>query len=127
MTRDTWYPTCDTWHVTHDMWHVTSDTWHLTCDTWLVVNILSKFQLPCSYGLGFMMSWRFGGKRSLTQSVNELIKRLFVEYPPATPGLLNTLLLSLHLRKKKFTVTMDVTFDETTKLLNQKVLKLQHF
>ena len=54
--------TCDMWHMTCDMWHVTSDMWHVTCDTWHVVNILSKFQFPSSYGLGFMMLWRYRGK-----------------------------------------------------------------
>ena len=56
------YVTCDMWHVTHDMWQVTRDTWQVThC-----ANILSKFQLFSSYGLGFMMFWRYGGKGSLT-------------------------------------------------------------
>ena len=43
------------WYVTQDMWHLTSDTWHRTRDIWQVThgwgNILSKFQLPSSYGL----------------------------------------------------------------------------
>ena len=65
--------TCDTWHVTCDMWHVTCDTWHVTCATRQVtcdmfggVNNLSKFQLPSSYCLWFMIIWRSGGKGSLT-------------------------------------------------------------
>ena len=53
-----WHMTCDTWHVTHDMWHV-------TCDIFGEVNILSKFQLPSSYCLWFMIIWRSGGKGSL--------------------------------------------------------------
>ena len=84
--------TCDTWHVTCDMWHVmTCDTWHVTHDMWLVVwgNILSKFQLPSSYGLWFMISWRLGGKgwltHSLTQSIND---EGVCRTAPATPGLL---------------------------------------
>ena len=32
-------------NLTHDMGHV-------TCDKWEEVNLLSKFQLPSSYGLG---------------------------------------------------------------------------
>ena len=68
------------------MWHVTYDTWHVTCDTWWGVNILSKFQLPISYRLGFMMLWIFGGKGWLTDSVNnEAVYRT----APATLGLLN--------------------------------------
>ena len=45
-----------------DKWSETPDTWHMTCDTWWGVIMLSKFQLPSSYGLGVMMFWRFGGK-----------------------------------------------------------------
>ena len=48
---------CETWQVKHDMWLVTCDTWHVkrdmwhvTCDTWREVNILSKLQVPSSYG-----------------------------------------------------------------------------
>ena len=56
--------TCDTWHVTRDKWYVICDLLHMTCDMWHVtrdmshvvgVNILSKFQLPSSYCLWFMM------------------------------------------------------------------------
>ena len=71
MTPDTRHVTCDTWHVTHDTWGV---------------NILSKFQLPSSYGLWFMIFWRFGGKGLLTDWLNhEGVCRT----APATPGLLN--------------------------------------
>ena len=52
----------DMWHVTRDMWHVTRDMSHVTCDTFGWVNILSKFQLPSSYRLWFMILWRSGGK-----------------------------------------------------------------
>ena len=38
--------------VTRDMWHVTRDMWHMACDRWGDVNLLSKSQLPSSYGLG---------------------------------------------------------------------------
>ena len=38
------------------------DMWHLTCDMWWGVNILSKFELSSSHGLGVIMLWRFGGK-----------------------------------------------------------------
>ena len=66
VTRDMWHVTGDTWHVTRDTWHVTRDRWHLTCDMFGGVNILSKFQLPSSYRLWFMILWRSGGKGSLT-------------------------------------------------------------
>ena len=64
------------WKKINDMWHVTCDMWHMTCDTWHMtrlggVNILSKFQLPSSSCLWFMLLWRSGGKGSLNQSVNE--------------------------------------------------------
>ena len=81
------------WHVTCDTWHVTRDTWHVTCATWNVthlggVNILSKFQLPSSSCLRFMILWGSGGKGSLNQSMNhEAVYRT----APATPGLLKTL------------------------------------
>ena len=57
-------PSTDKLHhfVTCDMWHVTGYTGHMTCDMFWGVNILSKFQLPSSYGLWFMVSWRLGGK-----------------------------------------------------------------
>ena len=54
--------TLDTWHVTHDTWRVTRDMWHVTCDTWWGVNIITKCQLPSSFGLWFMIFWRLGGK-----------------------------------------------------------------
>ena len=34
-----------------DTWNVTCDKWHMTHDRWEEVNLLSKFQLPTSYGL----------------------------------------------------------------------------
>ena len=73
------------WQVTGDrwQWHVTRDTWNITHDTWCGVNILSKFQLSSSNGLGFMMLWISGGKGSLTQWINhEAVCRT----APATPG-----------------------------------------
>ena len=59
--------TRDTWHVTPDMWHVVG------------VNILSKFQLSSSYGLGVMMFWRSGGKESVNESINQSVTEVFVE------------------------------------------------
>ena len=50
-------------HVTRDMWHMTPDTWQVTRDMFGGgVDILSKFQLPSSYRLWFMILWRSGGK-----------------------------------------------------------------
>ena len=74
--------TCDTWHVTCDTWHVTHGTWHMTCDMLLGVNIPSKFQLPSSYGLWFMIQdigWR-------TDWLNH---KCVCRTAPATQGLLN--------------------------------------
>ena len=62
------------------------DTGHVTCDTWREVNILSKFQVPGSYGLEMKVSWGFGGKGSLNEWMNELINDCGV---CRTPGLLN--------------------------------------
>ena len=42
----------DMWHLTPDTSHVTHDIWHVSCDTEGVMNIVSKFQVPSSYGLG---------------------------------------------------------------------------
>ena len=53
------------------MWHVTRDMWHVTCDMLWGVNIFSKFQLPSSYCLWFMILWRYGGKAD--GWINELI------------------------------------------------------
>ena len=61
----------------------------MTCDMFGGVNILSKFQLPSSYRLWFMILWRSGGKGSLTDSVNQWINDEAVyRTAPATPGLL---------------------------------------
>ena len=64
--KEMWHVTRDMWHVTRDTWHVTRDTWHVTRDTFWGVNILSKFQLPSSYRLWFMILWRSGGKGWIT-------------------------------------------------------------
>ena len=82
LTLDTWHVTCDTWHVTHDTWHVTRDTWHVTCHMFGGVNILSKFQLPSSYRLWFMISWKIGRKR-VTEWLTEW-QRWFLNSPGYT-------------------------------------------
>ena len=81
--------TCDMWHVTHDMWHVICDTWHVTCDKLWGVYIFSKCQLPSSYGLWFMIFWRFWGKESLPEWQSESINYEGVlRTAPTTQGLL---------------------------------------
>ena len=64
--RKKWHVTRDMWHMTRDMWQVTGDTWHMTRDMFGGVNILSKFQLPSSYHLLFMILRRSGGKGWVT-------------------------------------------------------------
>ena len=74
--------TGDTWEVTHDTWHMTCDMWHMTHYIWCEVNILSKFQLSGSNGLGIMMLWISGGKGWLTHSLSDwIMTKLFVELP----------------------------------------------
>ena len=75
----------DMWHVTRDTWHVTCATWHVTRDMFVRVDILSKFQLPCSYRLWFTMLWRSGGKGSLNDLISD---EAVYRTAPATPGLL---------------------------------------
>ena len=43
------------------------------------LKIILKFKFPSSNGLGFLMSWRLGGKGSLNESFNELMTKVFVE------------------------------------------------
>ena len=83
--------TYDTWHMTYDMWHMTQDTGHVTCDRWHVklnmrweVNILSKCQLPISYGLWVVAIGRFEEKDHF---LNELMNHKGICRPP---GLLNS-------------------------------------
>ena len=94
MTYNMWNMICDMWHVNFDMWHVTrytwhmtSDMWHMTCDTCWGVNILSKFQLSSSNGLGVMLLWIYFNKPSLTLMNHEAVCRT----APATLGLLITI------------------------------------
>ena len=77
--------------VTPAIWHLTPDTWHLTCDRWhvtydmchvnIVVNIVSKFQVPSSNGLAFMMFWRFGWKGWLSYLIYLLLPKVFEKQP----------------------------------------------
>ena len=76
--------------MTRDRWQVTRDTWHVTRDTFGGVNILSKFQLPSSYRLWFMILWRSGGKGWVTQLISwSMNYEAVYRTAPATPGLLN--------------------------------------
>ena len=71
------------------MWHMTYDTWHVTCDTWCGVNILSKFHLASTEGLGGLMLWRLGGKGWITKLPNKWINDEGVyRTVPTTLGLL---------------------------------------
>ena len=49
------------------------------------MNILSKFQLPSSYGLGKTVCWRLGRKGLLNQLISD---KGASKTAPATPGLL---------------------------------------
>ena len=56
--------------------------WQVTPDTWRGMDMISKFQLSSSYGLGVLMFWRSGGKDdSFDQWMNELMTKAFVEQP----------------------------------------------
>ena len=80
-----WQLPHDRWQVTCDRRHMTCDTWHMTHDTYCGINILSKFQLSGSSGLGLI--WSEG---SLNESVIELMKDGGdCRRAPATPGLFN--------------------------------------
>ena len=68
------------------MCHVTYDMWHTTCDMFWGTNILSKFHLPSSYYLQFMILLRFRGKGSLPACLNESIYEAVCRPAPATPG-----------------------------------------
>ena len=63
------------WHLTPDMWQVTHDTWHMTPDAWLVVNVVSKFQVSNSNGLGVIVFWRLGVKEWLIHFMKVVVER----------------------------------------------------
>ena len=82
-----WHMTCDMCNVTCVMWQVICDMWHVTC---LWVWTFSKNFSCSSYSLWFLIFGRFGGKGSLTESINEWISdKGFCRTAPATPDLLN--------------------------------------
>ena len=41
------------------MWHLSPDTWQVTRDIQGVVNNVSKFQVPTSYGFVVKVFWRY--------------------------------------------------------------------
>ena len=55
----------------------------MTRDTWWEVNILSKFQLPSSYGLGETVFKGYFHKESLSELISN---RGVCRTSPATPG-----------------------------------------
>ena len=61
-------------HFTRGTWHKTCDTWHVTSDTWWGVNILSKCQLPKSYGFRESVFWRYFNRGWLTSWVYESVE-----------------------------------------------------
>ena len=65
-----WHLTCDTLELKPNTWHLTYDLWHIVVVGGGGVSILSKFQLPSSFGLSVVMFWRFGGERSVNQSMH---------------------------------------------------------
>ena len=67
-------------YLTHDMWHVTHDIWPVTHDRWEEGNLLSKFHLPSSNGLGVKVWRRYFHKGWLSVLTNQ-IWRVFVEQP----------------------------------------------
>ena len=76
------------WQVTYDMWQVTHDMWHMTHDTYCGMNILSKFQLPSSFGFGLTVFWIYFHKPWLSYLMSH---KAIYKTAPATPGLLNIL------------------------------------
>ena len=59
------------------MLHVICEILHVKCDVWLGVNILSKCQLPTSYGLGVKVFKDLEEKDHFKQ-VNESMMNVFV-------------------------------------------------
>ena len=58
------------------MWQMTRDMY-----MWWGVNILSKFQLPSSYGLGETVFWEYFLKGWLSLLLSPLMTKVFVEQP----------------------------------------------
>ena len=75
------------------MWHMKGDIRLVTHDTCQVVNIVRKFQVPSSNGLGLIVYWRLEEKDELLDHlINQLINYGGVcKAAPATPVLLKSL------------------------------------
>ena len=65
-----WYMNNKKIHVLRDTWRVTHNTSHVTHDMLWEVNIVPKFKLSSSDGLGVIMFRRLGGKGWLTDWTN---------------------------------------------------------
>ena len=75
-------------HICIQSQTVSYDIWHVICDTWRVVNVLSKFHVPSSYGgsEGVLKIWR--------KRMNKWINHKGVcKTTPATLALINMLQL----------------------------------
>ena len=94
-----WHQTCDRWLVTPNIWNVTPDMWHVG-----EVNLVSNFQLPCLYGLGMKVHWRYFHKGRLSDSMNQLITKVFVEQPPGCTGSVNTVKYTILVNSLQFPV-----------------------
>ena len=117
------------WHVTHDMQRMTHDTWDVTCDMLWGVSILSKIQLPSSYGLGETVFWRYFHKGWISQLVTELMSDKAVSRTtPATPVLLNIIkirfLSNKNLVKKNSSRKLPILKRELLSLLNSDWITL---
>ena len=71
-------------------------TLQLTHGTWLVVNIVSKCQVPSSNGLGFMLLWIFGRKGLVNLSISY---KGVCRTARATPGLLKKIELHREIKR----------------------------
>ena len=65
------------WPLTCDIWHMAYGIWHVIYDRWREVNLLSKFQLPSSYGFGMKVFWRYFHKGWMSQLINHLQRCLW--------------------------------------------------
>ena len=100
VTGATWHVTCDRWHIRGDIWHVTHDAWHMTCGEHCVRR-WTLWQNFRSLTLMVLDLWCFEDleEKDLNQWLGD---RGDCRTAPATPGLLNIIILQLavkHLKK----------------------------
>ena len=69
--------------------------WHVTRGSQKMMKFVSKFQPSFSNGFGVMIFWRFGGKASVTDLIND---GGVCRTTPATPGLLIICVISVILK-----------------------------